>query len=165
MNSWFEVKVKYTKELEDGRLKRVTEPYLIDAISFTDAEARAYEEVGSSVKGVFLITAITRKEFADIFFYEDSDDWYHCKLKHITVDEDSGKEKETTNNFLVTAATVKESYNRIKESLADMTVSFKITGSTLTKIVEVLPYNPDLDVEVGRRDATAEELETREVSN
>ena len=69
-----------------------------------------------------------------------------------------------TNSFLVTAATVKESFDRIKESLADMTVSFEITGSTLSPIVEVLPYNPDLDVEVGRRDATEEELESGEVS-
>lgn len=93
MNTWFTVKVKYTKQLEDGRLKRVTEPYLVDAVSFTDAEARIYEEIGSSVQGEFSITGISKTDFADIFYYEDAEDWYKCKLTYISVDADSGKEK------------------------------------------------------------------------
>lgn len=151
MNSWFEVKMKYTKQLDDGRLKRVTEPYLIDATSFTEAEARAYEEVGEFVKGEFIITAITRKEYADIFHYEDEEDWYESKLTYISVDEDSGKEKKTTNNFLVTACSVKQAYDRINESLSDMTVDYEITSTSLTKLVEVIPYKPNLDVEISRQ--------------
>lgn len=159
MNSWFTIKVKYTKQLEDGRLKRVTEPYLVDAISFTDAEARIYEEVGTNVKGEFLITGISKTDYADIFYYEDADDWYKCKLTYVSVDADSGKEKKISNNFLVTAHNVKQAYERIKESLSDMTVTFEIPSIMLSPIVEVMPYNPDLDVEVGRREMTAEERE------
>lgn len=151
MNNWFTVKVKYTKQLEDGRLKRVTEPYLVDSVSFTDAEARMYEEIGQSVTGEFLITGITKTEYADIFYYDDSDDWYKCKLTYVSVDGDEGKEKKVTNNFLVTASSVKEAYERIKESLSDMTVTFEVPSIMLTPIVEVLPYNPDMDVEIGRR--------------
>lgn len=157
MNSWFTIKVKYTKQLEDGRLKRVTEPYLVDAISFTDAEARIYEEVGTHVKGEFLITGISKTDYADIFYYEDADDWYKCKLTYVSVDADSGKEKKISNNFLVTAHNVKQAYERIKESLADMTVTFEVPSIMLSPIVEVMPYNPDLDVEVGRREMTEEE--------
>lgn len=159
MNSWFTIKVKYTKQLEDGRLKRVTEPYLVDAISFTDAEARIYEEVGTNVKGEFLITGISKTDYADIFYYEDADDWYKCKLTYVSVDADSGKEKKISNNFLVTAHNVKQAYERIKESLSDMTVTFEIPSIMLSPIVEVMPYNPDLDVEVGRREMTPEERE------
>ncbi len=151
MNSWFTIKVKYTKQLEDGRLKRVTEPYLVDAISFTDAEARIYEEVGTNIKGEFLITGISKTDYADIFYYEDADDWYKCKLTYVSVDADSGKEKKVSNNFLVTASSVKEAYERIKESLSDMTVTFEVPSIMLSPIVEVLPYNPDLDVEISRR--------------
>jgi len=151
MNSWFTIKVKYTKQLEDGRLKRVTEPYLVDAISFTDAEARIYEEVGTNIKGEFLITGISKTDYADIFYYEDADDWYKCKLSYVSVDADSGKEKKVSNNFLVTASSVKEAYERIKESLSEMTVTFEIPSIMLSPIVEVLPYNPDLDVEISRR--------------
>lgn len=159
MNSWFTIKVKYTKQLEDGRLKRVTEPYLVDAISFTDAEARIYEEVGTHVKGEFLITGISKTDYADVFYYEDAEDWYKCKLTYVSVDADSGKEKKISNNFLVTAHNVKQAYERIKESLADMTVTFEVPSIMLSPIVEVMPYNPDLDVEVGRREMTPEERE------
>ena len=159
MNSWFTIKVKYTKQLEDGRLKRVTEPYLVDAVSFTDAEARIYEEVGTNIQGEFLITGISKTDYADIFYYEDADDWYKCKLTYVSVDADSGKEKKVSNNFLVTAATVREAYDRIKESLSDMTVSFEIPSIALSPIVEVMPYNPDLDVEIDRRPMTEEEQE------
>ena len=151
MNNWFTVKVKYTKQLEDGRLKRVTEPYLVDSVSFTDAEARIYEEIGQSVQGEFLITGISKTEFADIFYYEDSDDWYKCKLTYVSIDGDEGKEKKISSNFLVTAANVKQAFERIQESLSDMTVTFEVPSIMLTSIVEVLPYNPDLDVEIGRR--------------
>lgn len=157
MNSWFTIKVKYTKQFEDGRLKRVTEPYLVDAVSFTDAEARIYEEVGSQISGEFLITGISKTDYADIFYYEDSDDWYKCKLTYVSVDADSGKEKKISSNFLVTAANVKEAYDRIKESLADMTVTFEVPSIMLSPIVEVLPYNPDLDVELDRRPMEEEE--------
>lgn len=151
MNNWFTVKVKYTKQLEDGRLKRVTEPYLVDSVSFTDAEARIYEEVGQNVQGEFLITGISKTEYADIFYYDDSDVWYKCKLTYVSIDGDEGKEKKISNNFLVTASNVKEAYDRIQESLSDMTVSFEVPSIMITPIVEVLPYNPDLDVELGRR--------------
>lgn len=162
MNSWFTIKVKYTKQLEDGRLKRVTEPYLVDAISFTDAEARIYEEVGTNIKGEFIITGISKTDYADIFYYDDADDWYKCKLTYVTADADSGKEKKISNNFLVTAHNVKQAFERIKESLSDMTVTFEVPSIMLSPIVEVLPYNPDLDVEVGRREMTAEEREEHE---
>tara|TARA_B100000508_G_scaffold141095_1_gene146771 strand:+ start:50770 stop:51381 length:612 start_codon:yes stop_codon:yes gene_type:complete len=162
MNSWFTIKVKYTKQLEDGRLKRVTEPYLVDAISFTDAEARIYEEVGTNIKGEFLITGISKTDYADIFYYEDADDWYKCKLTYVSVDADSGKEKKVSNNFLVTASSVKEAYERIKESLSEMTVTFEIPSIMLSPIVEVLPYNPDLDVEISRRPMEEHEAEAEE---
>lgn len=165
MNSWFTIKVKYTKQLEDGRLKRVTEPYLVDAVSFTDAEARIYEEVGTNVQGEFLITGISKTDYADIFYYDDADDWYKCKLTYVSVDADSGKEKKVSNNFLVTAATVREAYDRIKESLSDMTVSFEIPSIALSPIVEVMPYDPDLDVEIDRRPMTEEEQGARAEEN
>lgn len=158
MNTWFTVRVRYTKQLEDGRLKRVTEPYLIDSVSFTDAEARAYEEIGKSVVGEFLIAGITKTDFADIFYYEDSEDWYKCKLTYMSVDGDEGKEKKITSNFLVTAHNVKDAYERIKESLSDMTYSFEIPAISLTNIVEVLPYTPDLDVELERRPLDEEDI-------
>ena len=149
MNTWFTVKAKYTKQLEDGRLKRVTEPYLVDAMSFTDAEARIYHELGQMVQGEFLITGIAKTDYADIFHYEDADDWYKCKLTYVSVDADSGKEKKVTNNFLVTANNIKEAYDRIHESLSEMMVTFEIPAINLTPIEEIFPYDPELEKVLG----------------
>lgn len=148
MNTWFTVKVKYIKQLDDGRLKKVTEPYLVDATNFTDAEARIYEEVGEYVRGEFVITGISRTEFADVFYYDDSDDWYKCKLTYVALDADGGKEKKVTNNFLVTAGSVKEAFDRINESLKEMMVTFEVPSIILTPLVDVLPYEPKLEDEV-----------------
>ena len=142
MNTWFTIKVKYIKQLDDGRLKSVTEPYIIDSVSFTDAEARIYEEVGQYVRGDFIIKGISRVDFADVFYYDDSDDWYKCKLTYVSVDADEGKEKKISSNFLVTASSVKEAYDRILESLSDMTVTFEVPSIMLTNIVDVIPYDP-----------------------
>ena len=151
MNNWFTVKVKYTKQLEDGRLKRVTEPYLIDAVSFMEAETRMMQVIEQTVQGDVSITGISKTEFADIFYYEDSETWYKCKLTYVSIDGDEGKEKKVANNFLVTASNVKEAYDRIHESMSDMLVSFEIPSIMISPIVEVIPYEPNLDVEIGRR--------------
>lgn len=142
MNIWYEVKVKYTKQFEDGRLKRVTEPYLVGAVSFTDAEARIYEEVGSNIQGEFIIVSITKKDFADIFYYDDCDDWWKLKVSYMNVDADSGKEKKTSVYMLVVANNLKEAEARLRESLISMTVNYDIEKGERTKIVEVLPYEP-----------------------
>lgn len=108
MNNWYLVTVKFTKEFQDGSLKRVSEPYLVSALSFTEAEARIYTEVGEFVRGEFLVKAIARVDFADIFHYDDAEDWFKCKVSYKTEDADSGKEKKVNNYFLVSAHSVKE---------------------------------------------------------
>jgi hypothetical protein len=142
MNSWYTVKVKYTKEFQDGTLKRVTEPYLVNSISFTDAEARIYQEVGEFIRGEFLVTSISKTDFADIFQYDDCEVWYKCKVSYVSEDADSGKEKKVNNNFLVSAQNCKEAYERIEESLKGLMVSFEIPAIAVTQIVEIFPYVP-----------------------
>ncbi len=140
MNSWYTVKVKYTKEFQDGTLKRVTEPYLVNSVSFTDAEARIYQEVGEFIRGEFLVTSISKTDFADIFQYDDVDTWYKCKVSYVSEDADSGKEKKVNNNFLVSAGNAKEAYDRIEESLKGLMVTYEIPMISLTQIVEIYPY-------------------------
>jgi len=161
MNQWFEVKSKCVRQQEDGTLKRVTETYIIDALSFSEAEARYNKKIGAEIPGEFNIVAIKIKSIADVFKYEDSEEWYEAKVKFVSIDTDSGKEKKVSNTMIVTASTVKEAYERIKGSLSDMTIGFTITDTKQTSIMEVLPYYPELeDKEVDRRPATAEELES-----
>lgn len=148
MNNWFTVKVKYTKQLENGTFKRVSEPYLLAAMTFTDAEARIYEELGEIIRGEFQVVSIARTEIHDIFNYEDSDVWF--KVKMTFVDEEDEKSKKVTQEFLVTAQTGKEAYERIQESLSTLMVSFELPEIKKTPIVEVFPFKENLDRELSR---------------
>lgn len=151
MNTWFTVKVKYTKQLEDGGFKKVSEPYLLASMSFTDAEARIYEELGAIIRGEFVVTGISRTEIHDIFVYDDTDVWYKCKVTYENFEIDSDKGKKVSQNFLVSADSVKVAYERITESLKDMMVDIQIPSIILSPIVEIFPYAEDLDKEVSRR--------------
>lgn len=142
MNTWYTAKAKYTKEFPDGTLKRVTEPYLVSALSFTEAEARMYKEVGEFVRGEFLITGINPTSYADIFHYDDAEDWFKCKVVYVTQDADSGRETKVSNSFLVSAHNVKEAYTRIEESLKGLMVAYEIPSIQRTSIVEIFPYQP-----------------------
>lgn len=151
MNSWFTVKVKYTKQLDNGALKRVSEPYLIAAMTFTDAEARIYEELGTIIRGEFHVVGITRTELHDIFVYDDADVWYKVKVKYETADADSEKTRKVTQNFLVSAGSVKEAYERIKESLSTLMVEFEIPSITVSPIIDIFPFAEEMDREISRR--------------
>ena len=161
MNTWFTVKVKYTKQLDDGTFKRVSEPYLLAAMTFTDAEARIYEELGSIIRGEFTVTNIARTEYHDIFYYEDADLWYKCKITYqsegdgleIESDLNPKKVKKVSQNFLVTATSVKEAFERIQESLSTLMVDYQIPSIILTPIVDIFPFNEELDVELERKPA------------
>lgn len=151
MNNWFTVKVKYTKQLENGTFKRVSEPYLLAAMTFTDAEARIYEELGSIIKGEFNVVGITRTEIHDIFAYDDADVWYKVKITYESESADEEKSKKVAQNFLVSAHSVKDAYDRIKESLSTLMVDFQIPSIMVSPIVEIFPYTENLDREIERK--------------
>lgn len=148
MNSWFTAKVKYTKQLDDGTFKRVSEPYLLAAMTFTDAEARIYEELGSLIRGEFIVTGISRTDVHDIFHYEDADVWYKAKVTYESqsdMDSESSKTKKVSNTFLVTAHSVKDAYERIKESLTGLMIDYTIPSVVVSPILDVFPFSSDDD--------------------
>jgi len=157
MNNWFQVKVKFTKEFQDGTLKRVTEPYLINAMSFTEAEARIYKEVGEFVRGEFSVNAIIKIDYADIFHFDDAEVWYKAKVSYVSEDADSGKEKRISNNYLVSAHNVKEAYERVEDSLKGLMITWETPVITKTDLVEIFPYEPS--------DVVTETVESGEVGN
>ena len=143
MNSWFTVKVKYTKQLENGSLKRVNEPYLLAAMTFTDAEARIYEELGSLIRGEFMVTGISRTDLHDIFQYDDSDQWFKCKITYGVDEEDGERQKKISQHFLVSAPDVKTAYMRMEESLATLMIDFQVLSIAASPIVEIFPYRDE----------------------
>lgn len=139
MKQYFLCKVKYQREDETGRLANVTESYLLDAVSFQDAETRIYEQMTERVRGEFIVKSIAKSPLTDVFDYEDSDLWHECKVTYY-IAEESGKEKKITNLMLVNAANVKEAYDRIYQSLNNMLVSFKVPQIKESAILEIFEY-------------------------
>jgi len=141
MRTWFLVSVKYAKESEEGLLKQISEEYLFDAISFTEAESLTYTKLAEMIRGDFQIVRITRSNYVDVFFYEDADLWHSCKVVYHVADGDTGKEKKVTQHMLVTAENVDQAFDRIRESLSNMLVTFTIPEiKEKSKIMDVFPY-------------------------
>ena len=105
-NIWFECSIRYEKTMESGMNKKVTEKYLIDALSFTEAEARIIEEITPFISGEFTVVDIKRANYSELFPCDEeaADRWFKCKLIFITLDEKSGAEKKISTQILVQAA-------------------------------------------------------------
>jgi len=144
MHNWFECKVKYTKIDENtGKDKSVTEPYLVDALSFTEAESRFVAELEKIISADFMVTNISKCKFTDIFPFDSGDKWYKCKISFVDIDANSGKEKKIVNTMLVLAETLKEAVSRIEESLSTMIVPYDIQAVIESPIMDIFPYSAD----------------------
>ncbi|KAA6302290.1 MAG: hypothetical protein EZS26_001650 [Candidatus Ordinivivax streblomastigis] len=140
--NWFECKVSYEKMMDNGVQKRVSEPYLVDALSFTEAEARIIEEVKHSVSGEFTVADIKRAKFAELFFNETGDRYYRIKVNFITLDEKSGAEKKTAVQMLVQASDLKEAIAVLETGMKGTMSDYVIVSVTETLLMDVFPFDP-----------------------
>lgn len=148
MNKWFECKVKYVKTMENGLEKPVKEAYLVDAISFTEAEKRFIEEIRPFMSGEFEVSDIKRVNYSEVFFCdaESADRWFKCKLSFITLDEKSGAEKKSNSYALVQAGDLREAIKYLDEQMKGTIMDYQIAQVTETMIMDVYPYDPGLEV-------------------
>lgn len=137
MANWFECKVRYDKLQENGAVKKVTEPYLVDALSFTEAEARIIDEQTPYISGEFSVSAVKRTKIAEIFWNEDGDKWYLVKVAFITIDERSGVEKRATSQILVQAKDFKNALDSFLEGMKGTMADFEIVGINETPLIDV----------------------------
>ena len=143
MANWFECKVRYDKMQENGAVKKVNEPYLVDALSFTEAESRITEEQAHYISGEFSVSAVKRTKISEIFFNETGDRWYMVKVAFITIDEKTGVEKKTSTLILVQASTVKEAFDNFLEGMKTTMADYEIQSITETPLMDV--YRVKLD--------------------
>ena len=138
--TWYECKVKYRKTHETGEQKLTTETYLLDAISFTEAEARINEEMAAYTSEEFLITNIKVANLSEVHPFENSDRWFKSKVSLIALDENSGKEKKTNMYMLVQANDVKEAFDNTTQAMDNTMGDYSIPAITESPIVDVFPY-------------------------
>ena len=145
MHSWFECKVSFEKVLENGMQKKVTEPYLVDALSFTEAEARIIEEIRPFISGEFTVTDIKRARLSELFFNENGDRFYKIKVYFITLDEKSGAEKKSNAQMLAQACTLKEAIAVLEEGMKGTMADYTIASVTETMLMDVFPFSVNDD--------------------
>ena len=144
MQNLFECKVKYSKvDEQSGKEKKVTETYLIDAVSFTEAETRLYKEMEMMVRGEFTVTGIRKANYSDVLPFDDAERWYKSKISYLSVDEEAGKEKKVSNQILIMANDIKDAFERINESMKGMTVDFEINAISESPVFDFFPYFND----------------------
>jgi len=143
MNTWFECTAKYIKMDETGHEKNASETYLLDAISFTEAESRIFKELQTMVSGEFMVTKIAKTRITEIIPSDNGDRWYKAKVAFITVDEENGKEKRVSQQILVFSGSIKDAYDQIIEAMQGMMADFEISGINESTILDVFPYNLD----------------------
>lgn len=140
---WFETKIRYEKTMEDGMQKKTTEQYVVDALSFTEAENSIINEMRVYMSGEFKITDIKQAAYGEIFFSEsDSDDkWYKSKLQFITLDEKTEKEKRSTVTYLVQAGSLPGAVKHIDEVMGGTMIDYVMTSIQETQIMDVFEHN------------------------
>ena len=136
MNEWFECKVK-----------KVNEPYLVDALSFTEAEERIIEERKHYMSGEFQVSDIKRARYAELFETDDesADRWFKVKLTFITLDEKTGAEKKTSQNVLVQAADLRDAVKRLDEGMKSSMMDYVISSVAESPLLDVYHYTPKQD--------------------
>lgn len=140
--TWFETKIQYEKTMEDGLQKKVKEQYVVDALSFTEAEKRITEEMSSYISGAFDVSDIKKASFKEIFFSDDdtADRWYKAKVQFITIDEKTEKEKRSNVYYLVQAATLQGALKNVDEVMGGTMIDYAIAAISETMVMDVFEY-------------------------
>ena len=152
--SWYETGVKYQKMQEDGTEKVVTERYVVDALSFTEAENTIIDEMSVYVSGEMTVSNLCKAKYNEIFFSDvnDDDKFYTCKLQFITIDDKSDKEKRSNVNYLVQAKSLARALRYIDEVMGKTMIDYDIVGINETKIYDVFEHKSLSDEAIEKKD-------------
>ena len=145
--TWFECKIRYEKVTEDGLQKKVNENYVVDALSFSEAETRITEEMSSYISGEFEVADIKKAAYKEVFFTDDNiaDKWYKAKLQFITIDEKTEKEKRSTVNYLVQAGSMNGAMKNIDEVMGGTMIDYVVSSVAETTLMDVYEYGKKND--------------------
>ena len=142
MATWFECKIRYDKTMEDGKIKKVTETYMVDALTFTEAERRFLEEVEPFMSGEYEVSDIKKAKVAELMASNDGNDdrWYKARVAFITLDEKTAVEKRTSQTLLVQARDLKTAVANLEKNMTGTMGDWDLTSMAETPILDVFPY-------------------------
>lgn len=145
VKDWFECKVRYDKTLETGLLKKVTESYLVDALSFTEAEERFLQEIEPMMSGEYSVSDIKRAKIAELFESIDTTDdkWYKAKVAYIAYDEKKGVEKRTNQIMLIQAKDLRVAVQNLGKGMQGTMGDWDIISIAETPIMDIFKFTAD----------------------
>ncbi len=138
-SKWFETVVRYERQTGDSAQAAVTETYIVECVTFGDAEETITKEMQPLVSGDFDVKNVTPAAFDEIFFSDDEEEgnWYKAKIAYITKDEKTAKEKKTSRNYLVQAGNLNAALKNIEAAMKGEMMDYQIVNITETKIMDV----------------------------
>lgn len=137
MNNWIECKVSYEKTLETGTQKKVTESYLVDAMSFAEAEARITKEMTPYITGEFEVSAVKKDNISELFLDPSGDRYYRCKVMFITLDEKTGVEKKTASTMIVQAESFEKAFDNLVNGMKGTMSDWEINTIAESAILDI----------------------------
>ena len=143
MHNWFQCKIKYERNGETGAAEKVCEAYLVDALSYTEAEERINAEMKPYISGEFLVDDIKRARISELFPNENGDKWYRCKVNFISIDENKGVEKRTASTMLAQAGSLKEALETLEAGMKGTLADYEVAAVTETAIMDIFPYKAE----------------------
>ena len=145
--NWFHATIAYMKVCEDGRERKVRESYLLDAMSYTEAEARIMHEMESTIKGDYYISSLKKSNITELVPSDDETDdrWYKAKIAIIDADEISGREKSSYQYYLVAASNINRALENLEKSLSTFVVPYEVYSISDTEFMDIFPYFSDED--------------------
>ena len=140
MASWFECKVRYDKLQENGSVKKMSDVFLTDSLSITEAVARITKEQAPFISGDFIVSSAKSTKIAEIFRDDSADKWYLVKVAFITIDEKTQKEKRSAINYMINAGSLNGAVKNIDEVMSQSMVDYLIVSVNETTIMDVFEY-------------------------
>lgn len=141
--TWFETRVHYEKTMEDGLIRKVTETFVVDALSFTEAEAKIIDELASFISGEFSVVAMKIAPYREILFTDnaDAEKFYKVKLQFITIDEKTEKEIKTNIQYLVQASSLENARKNVDEVMQNTMIDYHQISVIETSVVDVFQHS------------------------
>ena len=145
LDKYFECGIRYEKTMEDGSQRKVTELYIVQACSFTEAEARFTNEMSAFISGESEVVSEKITNYSEIMpsANTEADKWYKVKLNFITIDDRTEKEKKTTMYYLVQAKDIDDARRLTDDYFSSSMIDYITEAVQETKIMDVFLYNPD----------------------
>lgn len=142
--NWYKFRVKYGKQLDNGKTKKVSEEYLVDAESFTETEKRAAKAASKLFETrSFDITAISREPISEIIRNENDDEdnkWYKAVVAFVTENEETGEKKYSPQNIYVQATDTTDADSRLRDHMSNSMEEWVVKSIAETKVLDVLSY-------------------------